>query len=146
MAGSGWSFFPIICHVNYPNYSSKRLSPNEHHCRTRIPWLCTPSVRCLKGKVATVTLEPFPMLTQLWLSSKDENLSVLPGALLGWICPMLARNPCRRHSLSDVINASFICHRPRRSLSSPYTRHWVYFTRSDGRESRHIDQTRRPFH
>ncbi len=46
-------------------------------------------VRCLKGKVATVTQEPFPMLTQLWLSSKDENLSVLPGAFLGGSAPCL---------------------------------------------------------
>jgi len=101
-------------------------------------------VRCLNGKVAAVTLEPFPMLTQLWLSSKDENLSVLPSAFLRWICPVLARNPFRRHSLSDVIIASLICHRSRRSLS-PYTSPWVYFTGSDGRESRRIDQTLRLF-
>src|SRR6266702_8774613 len=92
-----WPAFPIIIdYVNYPNYSSKRFSPNDED--NIIAALEDPNrVRCLKlpvtslllGKVATVMQESFPMLTKLLLSLKDKNVSVLPGAFLGGFAPCL---------------------------------------------------------
>ena len=80
-----WPAFPIIIdYVNYPDYSSKRFSPNdednviaalERHDRVRC--LKLPVTSLLLGKVATVTQEPFPMLTQLWLSSKSWSAPCL---------------------------------------------------------------------
>jgi hypothetical protein len=43
----------------------------------------------LLGKMAAAMQEPFPMLTHLWLSSKDGNVPVLPGSFLGGFTPRL---------------------------------------------------------
>lgn len=92
-----WPAFPILIdYVNYPNYSSKIFSPNdedniisalEHPDRVRC--LKLPVTGLLLGKVAAVAQEPLPILTQLWLSSNDENMSVLPGTFLGRFAPCL---------------------------------------------------------
>ena len=93
-----WPAFPIIIdHVNYPNYSSKIFSPDdedniiaalEHPDRVRC--LKLPVTSLLLGKVATVAQQVFPMLTQLRLSSNnDENVPVLPSAFLGGSAPLL---------------------------------------------------------
>lgn len=92
-----WPGFPILVdYVNYPNYSCKILSPaDEDNIIAALGH--TDRVRCLKlpvtslllGKVAAVAQEPLPILTQLWLSSNDENMSALPGTFLGPSAPCL---------------------------------------------------------
>ena len=95
-----WPAFPIIIdYVNYHNDSSEAeiLSSNDEN--NIIAALENPDrVRCLKlsvtslllRAVATVAKQPFPILTQLLLSSnKDENVSVLPSTFLGGFAPLL---------------------------------------------------------
>ena len=43
----------------------------------------------LLGKMAATMQKPFPMLTHLWLSSKDGNVPALPGTFLGGSTPRL---------------------------------------------------------
>ena len=91
-----WPAFPILVdYVSYPHYTSKIsfndqdniIAALEHPDRVRC--LKLPVTSLLLGKVAAVAQEPFPMLTQLWLSSKDENVSVIPGAFMGQSAPSL---------------------------------------------------------
>jgi hypothetical protein len=86
-----WPAFPIVIdYINYPGYNGKTLSPNDEDNviaalknPDRVRSLKLPVTGLLLGKVASMTQEKFPMLTQLWLSSKDEDVSVLPSAFLG---------------------------------------------------------------
>lgn len=59
----------------------------EHHDRVRYVGISVTG--SLLGKMATVMQEPFPMLSHLWLSSKDGNVPVLPEAFLGGPTPRL---------------------------------------------------------
>ena len=92
-----WPAFPIIVdYAKYPDGNSKSFSSNdednliaalEHPHRVRCLKLAVTSL--LLGKVATVAQEPFPALTQLWLTSGDGSVSVLPSAFLGGSTPRL---------------------------------------------------------
>ena len=94
-----WPTFPIIIdYVNYPG-NSEIISTDDELEDNLIAALDHPDrVRCLKlpvtslllGKVATVAQQPFPILTQLLLSSnKDEIVSVLPSSFLAGSAPLL---------------------------------------------------------
>ena len=92
-----WPAFPILIdYVNYPNYGGNIFSSTdedniiaalEHPDRVRC--LKLPVTGLLLGKVAAVAQEPLPILTQLWLSSNDENIVVLPSTFLGRFAPCL---------------------------------------------------------
>ena len=86
-----WPAFPIVIdYTNYPDYNGKNLSPNDEDNviaalkkPDRVRSLRLPVTSLLLGKVASMTQDKFPILTQLWLSSNDEDVSVLPGEILG---------------------------------------------------------------
>jgi hypothetical protein len=59
----------------------------EHPSRVRYVGISVTS--SLLGKIGAVMQEPFPMLTHLWLSSKDGNVPVLPETFLGGSAPRL---------------------------------------------------------
>ena len=91
-----WPAFPII--IDYSNYSlsirnissdddDNIITALEHPDRVR--WIMLPVTSSLLGKVVTVAQEPFPTLTQLWLTSKDGSVSVLPSEFLGGSAPRL---------------------------------------------------------
>jgi hypothetical protein len=96
-----WPAFPIIIdYTNTPHHTidTHKISPNdedniiaalEHPDRVRC--LKLPVTSSLLGKVATVAQEPFPTLTQLWLSSNAGNVSVLPSEFLGGSAPSLRK-------------------------------------------------------
>ena len=95
-----WPAFPIIIdYINYPHHTSK-ISPTPNDDDNILAALEHPDrVRCLKlpvtnsllQRVVTMALEPFPTLTQLWLSSELEGggVSVLPSEFLGGSTPRL---------------------------------------------------------
>ena len=95
-----WPAFPIILHYphHYPHLAtiSSKDEANiivalEHPDRVRSLQLSVTS--SLLGKMATVTQtqKPFPLLTELWLSSEGGSLSVVPSAFLGGSAPRLRR-------------------------------------------------------
>ena len=89
-----WPPFPIV--VDYftwngtdraPNYEVDVTAALERPDRIRdIKLAVTGS---LLGIVASVMQEPFPALTNLWLSSKDRNATILPDTFLGGHAPLL---------------------------------------------------------
>ena len=93
-----WPDFPLIIHyANYLHYSSKIFSHDEDNIIAalehpdRVRRLRFPMTSSLSGKLATATRvqDPFPILTQLWLSSEDGCPMVLLSAFLGGPAPRL---------------------------------------------------------
>lgn len=91
-----WPPFPIA--ADYTSWDHR--SPAAHFEDDIIAALENPArVRSIKLAVtnsllemaALVTQVPFPALTDLWLSPKDQNVLVLPGAFLGGSAPQLRK-------------------------------------------------------
>ena len=95
---SCWPAFPII--VDYYPYwdfdNGKSITPDnddnviaalEHPDRVRYVEIA--ATNSLLGKVATVMQTPFPALTLLRLSSKDDDAPFLPNTFLGGSAPSL---------------------------------------------------------
>ena len=95
-----WPAFPItIDYFNSDRLHIRHISSDdddniiaalEHPDRVRC--LKLPVTSLLLGKVATVAQEPFPTLTELWLSSEGGSVvPVLPSAFLGESTPRLLK-------------------------------------------------------
>jgi hypothetical protein len=91
-----WPTFPIILdYDDYPHPTSKISSNDEDNIIAalehpdRVRCLRIPVTKSVLEKVATVAQEPFPILTQLWLSSQCESVSALPSTFLGGSAPRL---------------------------------------------------------
>ena len=95
-----WPAFPIIVHyADYPHYFPNISSQDEDNIIAalehpdRVRRLKFPMTRSLSGKLRTIPRahwqEPFPILTQLWLSSEDGCARVLHRAFLGGPAPRL---------------------------------------------------------
>ncbi|KAH9172476.1 hypothetical protein EDB89DRAFT_904755 [Lactarius sanguifluus] len=69
------------------NYEDDVIAALENPDRVRGIKLAVTS--SLLGMAAPVTQVPFPVLADLWLSPKDQNVPVLPGAFLGSSAPQL---------------------------------------------------------
>jgi hypothetical protein len=70
-----------------PSYEDDVIAALEHPGRVRYVGISVTS--SLLGKMSVAMQEPFPMLTHLWLSSKDGNVPVLPETFLGRSAPHL---------------------------------------------------------
>jgi hypothetical protein len=93
-----WPALPIIIHyADHLHCIPKRPSHDEDSIIAalehpdRVRRLKFPMTSSLSGKLATVARaqEPFPILTQLWLSSEDGCPMVLLSAFLGGLAPRL---------------------------------------------------------
>ncbi|KAH9165185.1 hypothetical protein EDB89DRAFT_336496 [Lactarius sanguifluus] len=91
-----WPPLPIV--VDYftwngtgraPNYEDDATAALEHPDRVRSIKLAVTNSRL--GRLASVVQEPFPSLTDLWLSSKDRNAPVLPDVFLDGSAPRLQK-------------------------------------------------------
>ena len=68
-------------------YEDDVMAALEHPDRVRYAGISVTSP--LLGKMAKSMQKPFPILTHLWLSSKDGNVPVLPKTFLGGSAPLL---------------------------------------------------------
>lgn len=70
-----------------PSHDDDVMAALEHPGRVRYVGISATS--SLLGKMGAAMQEPFPMLTHLWLSSKDGNVPALPETFLGGSTPCL---------------------------------------------------------
>ncbi len=93
-----WPPLPLI--IDYYTYQgaddSKSLTPSDEdnivtalEDSDRVRYVGISATSSLLGKMATAVRKPFPVLTHLSLSSKDENVPALPDEFLGGSAPDL---------------------------------------------------------
>jgi len=91
-----WPAFPIL--IDYVNYSPRpdMISSDDDdniiaalEYPDRVRRLKLPVTNSLLERVVTVAQEPFPILTQLWLSLEGGDVLVLPSEFLGGSAPRL---------------------------------------------------------
>jgi len=93
-----WPPLPLI--IDYYTYwgadNSKSLTPSDEdnvvaalENPERVRYVGISVTSSLLGKMVTAVRKPFPELTHLWLSSKDENVPALPDEFLGGSAPEL---------------------------------------------------------
>jgi hypothetical protein len=86
-----WPILPLIIDYTYPGANDRqRLTPYdednvvaalENSDRVRYVGVCVTS--SLSRKMAEIMQNPFPALTHLWLSSKDEDVPTFPDTFFG---------------------------------------------------------------
>ncbi len=93
-----WPPFPLI--IDYYTYwgadDCKNLNLDDEddviaalENPDRVRYVGISVTSSMLGKMAAAMQDPFPMLTHLWLSSKDGNVPVLPRTFLGGSAPSL---------------------------------------------------------
>ena len=111
---------PSLCFIiSYPKLHLTQITPNgEDHILAalrHIDRVCEVRLTVTASqleKMAKVMLEPFPVLTRLFISSSDRsaplyrNVPALPAWIPGRICTMFTNDQFTRHFLSKITNAS----------------------------------------
>ena len=94
-----WPPLPLIIdyYTDWDADSGKSLTPTYEEDDImaalerpgRVRYVGISATSSLLGKMAAAIHEPFPILTHLWLSSKDGNVAVLPETFFGGYTPLL---------------------------------------------------------